>query len=188
MVPVPPCTALPDRRGDLLALRVGGQTGQRAGYEAHASEAAWLLRLKRPSGAPPVVQVGPASLLHTFLKLSVLDLDTPQLLKKPRSLNRITARRDADLPVDFDRLCAVWPGPVIRFAPNSPARPPACPRPTSKRFSAACSWPPVSAALHPTRQGTTPVRGSRPDPPPHPRRRAPRRDRDHRGDGVNVPR
>jgi hypothetical protein len=51
MVPVPPGTALPDRRGDLLALRVGEDTGQRAGYRAHASGAAWLHRLIPPSGS-----------------------------------------------------------------------------------------------------------------------------------------
>jgi hypothetical protein len=66
----------------------------------------------------PDVQVGPASLLHTFLKLSVLDIDTPQLQRRPHSLNLITIRPGSDLPVDFDRLRAVWPGPVFCFDPE----------------------------------------------------------------------
>jgi hypothetical protein len=66
----------------------------------------------------PEVQIGPASLLHTYLKTSVLDLSTPRLDNRPRCLNLITLRRDADLPIDFERLRAAWPGPVFRFDPE----------------------------------------------------------------------
>jgi hypothetical protein len=35
-----------------------------------------------------------------------------------RSLNLISLTKAADYPVDFQRLCAVWPGPVFQFEPK----------------------------------------------------------------------
>jgi AAA+ superfamily predicted ATPase len=64
------------------------------------------------------VRVGGSALLHTHLKLHVLDGDAQKLEDSPHSLNLITIKRDLELPTDFARLYAVWPGPVFEFKPD----------------------------------------------------------------------
>ena len=69
------------------------------------------------------VRVGPAALLHTYLKPSALDSDAPQLADMPHDLNLITVKREQELPTDFTRLSAVWPGPVFEFKPDYKGEP-----------------------------------------------------------------
>ncbi len=69
------------------------------------------------------VRVGPAALLHTYLKPSVLDSGAPRLADSPRTLNLITIKRELDLPTDFARLSAVWPGPIFEFKPDYKGEP-----------------------------------------------------------------
>ncbi|AKQ64560.1 Cell division protein FtsH [Myxococcus hansupus] len=61
------------------------------------------------------VLLGTSALLQTHLAPSSLDTHTGQMQTEPRSLNLITVRRDAELPVDFERLKASWPGPLFEF-------------------------------------------------------------------------
>ncbi|MBL0695653.1 ATP-binding protein [Comamonas sp. JC664] len=63
------------------------------------------------------VRLGTSALLQTHLAPSSLDEPTGRMETKPRSLNLITVRRDAELPVDFERLKASWPGPLFEFSP-----------------------------------------------------------------------
>jgi SpoVK/Ycf46/Vps4 family AAA+-type ATPase len=71
----------------------------------------------KPSGenAAPEVQAGPAALLHTYLKPSVLSSEGPNLAERLHSINLITLKQDSDSPVDFSRLKATWPGPLFEF-------------------------------------------------------------------------
>jgi len=69
------------------------------------------------------VRVGPAALLHTYLKPSVLDSGAPRLEGSPRTFNLITIKRELDLPTDFARLSAVWPGPIFEFKPDYKGEP-----------------------------------------------------------------
>jgi ATPase family associated with various cellular activities (AAA) len=64
------------------------------------------------------VRVGTSALLHTYLKPSTLHEDTPSLHDEPRSLNLITIGRESELPTDFSRLRAVWPGQIFEFTPD----------------------------------------------------------------------
>jgi ATPase family associated with various cellular activities (AAA) len=70
------------------------------------------------SRAESRIRVGPAGLLHTYLKPSVLNSDAPRLADEQHDLNLITIRHDRELPTDFARLNAVWPGPVFEFKPD----------------------------------------------------------------------
>ncbi|MBF5043173.1 ATP-binding protein [Aggregicoccus sp. 17bor-14] len=63
----------------------------------------------------PEVQVGPAALLHAYLKPSKLSDEGPRLQDGPRHLNLVALKQDSDSPVDFQRLKAAWPGPVFEF-------------------------------------------------------------------------
>ena len=67
--------------------------------------------------------MGPAGLLHTYLKPSVLNSDAPRLADEPHDLNLITIRHDREPPTDFARLNAVWPGPVLEFKPDYKGEP-----------------------------------------------------------------
>ena len=62
-------------------------------------------------------------LIHTYLRPTILNEHAPQLLDAPRCLNLVTIKRDAELPNDFERFAAIWPGPVFEFrleyGPNS---------------------------------------------------------------------
>ncbi|MFI5455520.1 MAG: hypothetical protein ACHRXM_08720 [Isosphaerales bacterium] len=69
------------------------------------------------------VRVGPAALLHTYLKPSVLDSGAPRLEGAPHTLNLITIKRGLELPTDFARLSAVWPGPIFEFKPDYKGEP-----------------------------------------------------------------
>ena len=68
--------------------------------------------------SPVQVQFGAASLLHAYLQPSVLDEHIAQLFDDPHCLNLVTLRKDADLPVEFNRIRAVWPGPIFHFKPE----------------------------------------------------------------------
>nr|WP_253895316.1 ATP-binding protein [Corallococcus exercitus] len=73
--------------------------------------------IRTGSGEPPAPKVvrGPPTLLHGYLKPSVLASDGPRLQDEPRTLNLVALRRDADAPVDLQRLLSAWPGPVFEF-------------------------------------------------------------------------
>ncbi len=64
------------------------------------------------------IHVGTAASLHTYLKPSVLDNDAPQLKDSRQTLYLITVKREFELPTDFARLSAVWPGPIFEFKPD----------------------------------------------------------------------
>ena len=70
------------------------------------------------SGPETQVRVGTSALLHAYLKPSALHADAPRLLDEPRSLNLIAIGRESELPTDFSRLRAVWPGPIFEFTPD----------------------------------------------------------------------
>jgi ATPase family associated with various cellular activities (AAA) len=70
------------------------------------------------SGPETQVRVGNSAMLHTYLKSSALHADTPGLQDEPRSLNLIAIGRESELPTDFSRLRAVWPGPIFEFTPD----------------------------------------------------------------------
>jgi hypothetical protein len=67
---------------------------------------------------PCRIQVGTAGLIHTYLRPTVLKEESPRLFDTPGSLNLITIKREADLPNDFDRFTALWPGHVFEFRPE----------------------------------------------------------------------
>ncbi|WP_158617042.1 AAA family ATPase [Corallococcus exercitus] len=73
--------------------------------------------IRTGSGEPPAPKVvrGPPTLLHGYLKPSVLASDGPRLQDEPRTLNLVALRRDVDAPVDLQRLLSAWPGPVFEF-------------------------------------------------------------------------
>ena len=62
-------------------------------------------------------------LIHTYLRPTILNEHAPQLLDAPRCLNLVTIKGDVELPNDFERFAAIWPGPVFEFrleyGPNS---------------------------------------------------------------------
>jgi hypothetical protein len=64
------------------------------------------------------IRVGPAALLHTYLKPSALDSEVPRLADLTHDLNLITIKSELELPTDFTRLSAIWPGPVFEFKPD----------------------------------------------------------------------
>jgi AAA+ superfamily predicted ATPase len=64
------------------------------------------------------IRLGPAALLHTYLNPSVLDSDAPRLADRTHNLNLITIKRELELPTDFARSRAVWPGPIFEFRPD----------------------------------------------------------------------
>ncbi|NVJ05926.1 ATP-binding protein [Myxococcus sp. AM001] len=72
---------------------------------------------RSPTEVDATVRLGTSALLQTHLAPSSLDAQTGQMQTAPRSLNLITVRRDAELPVDFERLKANWPGPLFEFSP-----------------------------------------------------------------------
>ena len=71
----------------------------------------------------PQVRVGPAALLQTYLKPSVLDGDAPRLEDTGHTLNLITIKREMELPTDFARFRAIWPGPIFEFKPDYKGEP-----------------------------------------------------------------
>ncbi|NRD44237.1 AAA family ATPase [Corallococcus exiguus] len=74
--------------------------------------------IRTPSGGePPSAEVvrGPPTLLHGYLRPSVLASEGSRLQDAPRTLNLVALRRDADAPVDQQRLLSTWPGPVFEF-------------------------------------------------------------------------
>ena len=69
---------------------------------------------------PPYrIQTGPGALLQAYLTPSALEGERPRLRDQPRSLNLICIRSDREMPVDFLRLRALWPGPIFEFTPSS---------------------------------------------------------------------
>ncbi len=77
------------------------------------------------TGSVGEVRVGSVALLHRYLKPTVLDSgsDALRLLDEPHRLNLITIKRELELPTDFARLSAVWPGPVFEFKPEYKDKP-----------------------------------------------------------------
>ncbi|MFP2961252.1 AAA family ATPase [Myxococcus sp. 1LA] len=67
------------------------------------------------------VRLGSSALLQSHLEPTSIDEHAGRLQTGPRSLNLVTVRRDAELPVDFDRLKASWPGPLFEFFPPEEA-------------------------------------------------------------------
>ncbi|ATB48403.1 ATPase AAA [Corallococcus macrosporus DSM 14697] len=67
------------------------------------------------------VRQGSSALLQSHLAPTSIDDCGGRLQTGPRSLNLVTVRRDAELPVDFDRLKASWPGPLFEFFPPEDA-------------------------------------------------------------------
>lgn len=65
----------------------------------------------------PAVKMGSSGLLQGHLSPSALDEGGARLRTEPRSLNLVTVRRDAELPVDFVQLKASWPGALFEFFP-----------------------------------------------------------------------
>ncbi|MCP3061692.1 AAA family ATPase [Myxococcus sp. K38C18041901] len=63
------------------------------------------------------VRIGSSALLQTYLSPTSIDDSSSQLQTTPRSINLITVRRDSELPNDFERLKANWPGAVFEFDP-----------------------------------------------------------------------
>ena len=91
---------------------------------------AWAFRtaqrfIPRSEGGTPEIRVhvGTAALLHTYLKPSVLDSDETRLNDSPQTLYLITIKRELELPTDFARLRANWPGSVFEFKPDSRGTP-----------------------------------------------------------------
>ncbi len=64
------------------------------------------------------VRIGSAALLHSYLKASALDEHAHRLEDGHRSLNLVTIKRDSELPIDFSRFRAIWPGPIFEFTPD----------------------------------------------------------------------
>ena len=89
------------------------------------------------STAEARIRVGPAALLHTYLKPSVLESDAPRLADLAHDLNLITIKNELELPTDFARLNAVWPASgLLNSSPITKANH----RQTSNR-SIVASWP-----------------------------------------------
>ncbi|HQZ67531.1 MAG TPA: ATP-binding protein [Planctomycetaceae bacterium] len=63
---------------------------------------------------------GTSELLHSFLKVSVLGSETPQLSTQNHSLNLVTLQKESDVPVGFENVKANWPGLVFEFEPKPP--------------------------------------------------------------------
>ncbi|MFY1827553.1 AAA family ATPase [Myxococcus fulvus] len=63
------------------------------------------------------VRIGSSALLQTYLSPTSIDESSSQLQVAPRSINLVTVRRDAELPNDFERLKANWPGALFEFDP-----------------------------------------------------------------------
>jgi hypothetical protein len=75
-------------------------------------------RSRDADSANPDLLIGPATLLHTYLKTSVLKGETPGLLDRTHCINLISLKKDAEFPVDFPRLQAAWPGVIHEFDPT----------------------------------------------------------------------
>lgn len=84
---------------------------------AYRSAQRFLWRDEHHTDSCPI-QVGTAGLIHTYLRPTVLNEAAPRLFDKPRSLNLVTIKREADLPNDFERFNALWPGHVFEFRPE----------------------------------------------------------------------
>lgn len=83
---------------------------------------------RNSESSSPAVCFGPAAMLHSQLKASVLNAETPCLRTGPHSLNLVTLKNESEIPVDMLRLRATWPGPVFEFKPQ--------PSPSSDQLSA----------------------------------------------------
>ena len=66
----------------------------------------------------PQVFIGPPTVLQAYFEASVLQAESPRLRDGPHSLNLISLKKSSDSPVDFSRLRAAWPGPVLDFTPE----------------------------------------------------------------------
>ena len=77
-----------------------------------------FLRAGTSTNGDVQVRLGTSALLHTHLKPSMLDHGAPRLEASPHALNLIAIKRELELPTDFARLRAVWPGPVFEFKPH----------------------------------------------------------------------
>lgn len=64
------------------------------------------------------VVVGSGAMLQTYFGMCRLSDEMPQLQDKPHSLNLISLRSEAEVPVEFERLRAIWPGCVFEFRPQ----------------------------------------------------------------------
>ena len=94
------------------------------GITGWAFRAAQRFIWSRENSAPDTqVRVGTAALLHTYLKPSVLNDDAPRLTDSPETIYLITIKRELELPTDFARLNALWPGPIFEFKPDSRGTP-----------------------------------------------------------------
>jgi hypothetical protein len=87
-------------------------------------------------------RVGPSALLHTYLKPSALDGDAVKLEACAHSLNLITIKREMELPTDFARLKAVWPGPIFEFKPEYTSEPSADMQSINHSLSLVAGMPP----------------------------------------------
>ncbi|HVG57969.1 MAG TPA: AAA family ATPase, partial [Hyalangium sp.] len=74
-------------------------------------------RFVRATGgfSSPHVVRGPAALLHSYLKPTAISDETLRLNDSPHSLNLVVLKQETESPVDFQRLQAIWPGPVFEF-------------------------------------------------------------------------
>jgi len=68
----------------------------------------------------PTICRGTSELLHSFLKVSILSSETPQLSTQNHSLNLVTLQKESDVPVGFENVKANWPGLVFEFEPKPP--------------------------------------------------------------------
>ena len=79
---------------------------------------------KENSPADTQIRVGPAALLHDLSQ--AVDSETVTRLDwrtRGMTLNLITIKRELELPTDFERLKAVWPGPIFEFKPDYKGEP-----------------------------------------------------------------
>ncbi|MCI0393149.1 MAG: ATP-binding protein, partial [Acidobacteria bacterium] len=89
------------------------------GLTAWAFQAAQRFRPHAYNGSSaPAVRIGSSAILQAYLEASVLNSEAPTLLDQPHSLNLITLKSESELPVDFQRLQAVWRGPIFNFTPE----------------------------------------------------------------------
>jgi SpoVK/Ycf46/Vps4 family AAA+-type ATPase len=94
------------------------------GIMGWAYRAAQRFCWRHETSAPDTqVCLGSAALLHTYLKPSALNTDAPRLHDTSNTLNLITIKRELELPTDFARLSAVWPGPIFQFKPDYKGEP-----------------------------------------------------------------
>lgn len=66
------------------------------------------------------VRLGTPPLLHSYLAPTALDDYARALCESPHSMNLVALKRESDLPVDFERLRAIWPVLLFQFKPHPP--------------------------------------------------------------------